>query len=271
MSTPSGAATTWRARTCPWAPERKRCRPEAGGTPLSARAGLVTPMNYWPAPSSCDSNDSSRSPCSQSSVQTPMDAAATTWRTMVCPGAPYKRGDDSFLASGLSTPGRFRPGALVGAWESRSVPIRGPLVRMLTSASSPDITPAAGGRQRIFSDVGPFDTARCRAFSDATPIAATRPRTFSDGTSLTMRRADLWGPYPSSLDGTPVAGEFGSTEMRYGVEPTNAFGMWTVQEGGNSGSAVGSNVAIAAVCGEEKPEQGEDGWMPPAEALAGGA
>lgn len=74
-----------------------------------------------------------------------------------------------------------------------------------------------------------------------------------------------------SLDSTPVGGGAGFTGAGHGKISTNAFGMWTVQESGQLGSALDQQVSRAAASSEEKVKPDNDGWMPPTDALLGGA
>lgn len=117
LVTPSNVATTsWRTRTCPFAPAPRRVRLHDDGlghhSDLSATSGVHTPANAWPTPTSATTpvermlllgppyvgravsgsvGDGTPMSLSGTPTCTPSNAATTAWRTTVCPHAPLRR------------------------------------------------------------------------------------------------------------------------------------------------------------------------------------
>lgn len=312
ICTPTDAGTSWRRTICPWAPERKSSGgmlPEnAGSTPAaspmscSTPAGLAKPVNFWPAPSSW-SGEYGSTPTSIGSVHTPQ--AGTLYRTSSCPWAPERRPAPRFRADsaggtpvgsqmgspvGLTTPVNFWPGTPVNGGGSRSLPLRGPLVRLMHSSST-DTTPVAGMRPTIQNGSRSMPlTSMCsksyRDFEGLTPMSVdATPINHEVSPSVAGRNSDWLNSFlaetpTASLNHARFLDSQPSTpvSMSWPITPkdANAFGMSTVEEDEQAMSpeevplaSPQAGVVNSASIDEHKQE--EDGWMPPAESIMGGA
>lgn len=304
VCTPTDAGTSWRRTVCPWAPRRLGPSSENVGmaptpTGTSTPMGLNMPTSFWPLPS----GEQSSTPSSKGSVCTPHNGTSTLHRMSSC-WAPERKPTSNLSAdsvsptpmsshAGLATPVNFWPGTPGGAHGthgggSRSVPLQGPLARLMCS----DPTPVASMRSKVSPDAShqnihstPRHSFARKSYSgfegltplsmDVTPIHIESSPSHADWLSSYL--ADVETPN-ASLNHARFLDSQPSTPMSWPVSPpvaANAFGMPTVQEGDHAMSPEDARQAssqpASSFAGMEKPEQEEGYWMPPPESLMGGA
>jgi len=310
MFTPTDAGTSWRKTVCPWAPQRKAAQASAAGTPAASPMssatplGLTVPVNFWPMPSSW-AGDHGSTPLSSGSVHTPHGAAGTLYRTFSCPGAPERKPAPRLcaqspgatpVASPLispvtpTTPVNFWPGTPGSGCGSKSLPLRGPLVRLMHACSA-DTTPFASVRRGSFTSM---PSTSHRGFEGLTPMSVdATPINYEASPSVAERQSDWLSSFLTEGDtptvslnqarfldsqpSTPVSMLWPATPQngRGSVSP-NAFGMPTVEEGDNAMSpeevpSASPQQGVLDSASVDKPKQDEDDWMPPAESIMGGA
>lgn len=275
------------------------------------------PVNFWPAPSSW-SGEHSSTPSSNGSVHTPHNVAGTNYRMSSSPWAPERRpaphlhansagatpvGSPLGSPAGLTTPVNFWPGTPVSGCGSRSLPLRGPLVRLMHSSCT-DSTPVTGARPRIFSDIiqhgshsMPLTSMRSKSQCgfegltpmsvDATPINHEVSPSVAGGHADWLSFFSAEGETPTasmnharfldSQPSTPVSMSWPVTPQNgRGAVSSNAFGMPTVEEGDQAMSPEEAPFAkpqpgVLNSASIDKPKQEGDDWMPPAESIIGGA
>jgi len=191
--------------------------------------------------------------------------------------------------TGQATPVNFWPGTPAHGGGSRSMPLQGPLTRLMCSA---DPTPVASMRSKVFPDASQqnihstprhsFARKSHGGFEGLTPMSMDlTPITLESSPShadwLSSYLADVETPN-ASLNHARFLDSQPSTPMSWPVSPPvapNAFGMPTVQEGDHAMSPEdapqGSSQPASNFAGMEKPDQEEGYWMPPPESLMGGA